>query len=42
MLLVFLGLYDTTFIRAEGVRQRIDEAEYILEATEAIIARLAA
>jgi FMN-dependent NADH-azoreductase len=42
MLLVFLGLYDTTFIRAEGVRQRFDEAEHILAATEAIIARLAA
>jgi len=42
MLLLFLGIWDTSFIRAEGVRQRFDEVEHIMAATEAIIARLAA
>ena len=42
MLLMFLGLYDVTFIRAEGVRQRVDEAPDIIRNAEAIVARLAA
>jgi FMN-dependent NADH-azoreductase len=42
MLLLFLGMFDTSFIRAEGIRQRVDETDHILEAAEAIIARLAA
>jgi FMN-dependent NADH-azoreductase len=42
MLLMFLGLFDVTFIRAEGVRQRVDEAPDIIRNAEAIVARLAA
>ena len=42
MLLMFLGLYDVSFIRAEGVRQRVDEAPDIIRNAEAIVARLAA
>ena len=42
MLLMFLGLFDVSFIRAEGVRQRVDEAPDIIRNAEAIIARLAA
>jgi FMN-dependent NADH-azoreductase len=41
MLLLFLGIWDTSFIRAEGVRQRMDQASDIVSAAEAIIARLA-
>lgn len=42
MLLMFMGVFDVSFIRAEGVRQRIDEAPDIIRNAEAIIARLAA
>ena len=42
ILLGFLGLYDVTFIRAEGMRQRVDQVDEITRAAEAIIARLAA
>ena len=42
MLLMFIGLYDVSFVRAEGVRQRVDEAADIMRNAEAIIARLAA
>lgn len=42
ILLGFLGMFDVSFIRAEGTRQRVDEAADILENAEAIIARLAA
>jgi FMN-dependent NADH-azoreductase len=42
MLLMFLGLFDVSFIRAEGMRQRVDEAPDILRNAEAIVARLAA
>lgn len=42
MLLLFLGMWDVSFIRAEGVRQRIDQADDIVRHAEAIIARLAA
>ena len=41
-LLGFMGVYDVTFVRAEGMRQRIDEADDILRNAEAIIERLAA
>jgi FMN-dependent NADH-azoreductase len=42
MLLLFLGIWDISFIRAEGVRQRADQAPDIVSAAEAVIARLAA
>jgi FMN-dependent NADH-azoreductase len=42
VLLMFLGMFDVSFIRAEGVRQRVDEAPDIMRNAEAIIARLAA
>lgn len=42
MLLGFLGLYDVTYIRSEGTRQRADELPFILERAEAVIAQLAA
>lgn len=42
MLLMFMGLFDVSFIRAEGVRQRVDEAPDIIRNAEAIVARLAA
>jgi FMN-dependent NADH-azoreductase len=42
MLLGFLGVFDVSFIRAEGTRQRVDEAADIMHNAEAIIARLAA
>lgn len=42
VLLMFLGVFDVTFIRAEGMRQKIDEAADILRNAEAVIARLAA
>jgi FMN-dependent NADH-azoreductase len=42
MLLLFLGMFDVSFIRAEGVRQYEDDAEAITEQAEAVIARLAA
>lgn len=42
MLLMFLGLFDVSFIRAEGMRQRVDEASDIMRNAEAIVARLAA
>jgi FMN-dependent NADH-azoreductase len=38
----FLGMFDVSFIRAEGTRQRIDELADIMNNAEAIIARLAA
>jgi FMN-dependent NADH-azoreductase len=41
-LLMFLGVLDVTFIRAEGMRQKADEAADILRNAEAVIARLAA
>jgi FMN-dependent NADH-azoreductase len=41
-LLGFLGMFDVSFIRAEGTRQRVDEAADIMQNAEAIIARLAA
>jgi FMN-dependent NADH-azoreductase len=42
MLLMFMGVFDVSFIRAEGVRQRVDEAPDIIRNAEAIVARLAA
>jgi FMN-dependent NADH-azoreductase len=42
MLLMFLGLFDVSFVRAEGMRQRVDEAPDILRNAEAVVARLAA
>ncbi len=42
MLLLFLGIWDISFIRAEGVRQRMDQAADIVSAAEAVIAQLAA
>ncbi len=42
MLLMFLGIFDVSFIRAEGVRQREEEAADIIRHAEAIISRLAA
>jgi len=42
MLLMFMGIFDVSFIRAEGVRQRVDEAPDIIRNAEAIVARLAA
>jgi FMN-dependent NADH-azoreductase len=38
----FMGVFDVTFIRAEGMRQHVDEADDILRNAEAIIERLAA
>lgn len=40
-MLMFLGLYDTTFIRAEGMRQKEEEAESILRSAQAVIRRVA-
>ncbi len=42
MLLGFMGIYDVTFIRAEGMRQRAEDAEHILRNAEDIILRVAA
>lgn len=42
MLLMFLGMFDVSFIRAEGVRQYMDEAGAIVAHAESVIARLAA
>lgn len=42
VLLGFLGMFDVSFIRAEGARQRVDEAADIVRNAEGIIARLAA
>ena len=42
LLLGFLGMYDVSFIRAEGMRQRIDQVDDITRSAEALIARLAA
>jgi len=42
ILLGFMGMFDVSFIRAEGARQRVDEAADIILNAEAIIARLAA
>jgi FMN-dependent NADH-azoreductase len=42
ILLGFLGMFDVSFIRAEGARQRVDEATDIVRNAEEIIARLAA
>jgi FMN-dependent NADH-azoreductase len=42
VLLGFLGMFDVSFIRAEGARQRVDEAADIVRNAEEIIARLAA
>jgi FMN-dependent NADH-azoreductase len=39
---MFLGMFDISFIRAEGVRQRVDEAADIMRNAESIVARLAA
>ncbi len=38
----FLGLFDVSFIRAEGMRQRMDEAVNIISNAESVIARMAA
>ena len=42
MLLMFIGMYDVSFIRAEGVRQRVDEIDAIVSNAESVIARVAA
>jgi FMN-dependent NADH-azoreductase len=42
LLLGFLGLYDVSFIRAEGMRQRVDQVDVITRYAESVIARLAA
>lgn len=42
MQLGFLGMYDVSFIRAEGMRQRSEEADDIMRYAESVIARLAA
>lgn len=41
-LLGFMGVFDVSFVRAEGMRQRIDEADDILRHAEEAIERLAA
>ena len=41
-LLMFLGIFDVSFVRAEGMRQKVDESADILRNAEAVIARLAA
>lgn len=38
----FLGMFDVSFIRAEGVRQRVDEVADIMRNAESVITRLAA
>jgi len=38
----FLGMFDVSFIRAEGLRQRTEETQDILRNAESVIARLAA
>jgi FMN-dependent NADH-azoreductase len=38
----FLGLFDVSFIRAEGMRQRSEETADIMRNAESVIARLAA
>jgi FMN-dependent NADH-azoreductase len=38
----FLGMFDVSFIRAQGLRQRPEEAADILRQAESVIARLAA
>ncbi len=38
----FLGMFDVTFIRAEGMRQRVEETADILRHAEAVIDRVAA
>jgi FMN-dependent NADH-azoreductase len=38
----FLGMFDVSFIRAEGVRQRVDEVADIMRNAETVITRLAA
>ncbi|WP_298283561.1 NAD(P)H-dependent oxidoreductase [Novosphingobium sp.] len=42
MMLMFIGLFDVSFIRAEGLRQKEDEAPAILRQAEGVIARMAA
>lgn len=41
-MLGLMGIYDVSFIRAEGMRQRVDEAADIMRAAEETIERLAA
>jgi FMN-dependent NADH-azoreductase len=41
-LLGFIGIFDVTFIRAEGLRQRPEDAAAIIGNAHAVIARLAA
>lgn len=41
-LLGLLGIYDVTFIRAEGARQRPEESEAIRRHAEKLVARIAA
>ena len=42
ILLGFLGIFDVSFIRAEGMRQRVDEAADIISHAESVIAQLVA
>lgn len=42
MLLLFIGLFDTHFIRAEGMRQKPEDADFIVKHAKETIARLAA
>ncbi|HCE6396368.1 MULTISPECIES: FMN-dependent NADH-azoreductase [Pseudomonas aeruginosa group] len=42
MLLGFIGIFDVSFIRAEGMRQRSEEFADIMRNAESVIARLAA
>ncbi len=42
MLLMFLGIFDVSFIRAEGMRQHVDKVADIMRNAEAVIDRLAA
>ena len=41
-LLGLIGNYDVTFIRAEGTRQRPEEADAIMRHAEKLVARIAA
>lgn len=42
LLLGFMGVFDVSFIRAQGLRQRPEEAGEILRHAESVVARLAA
>ena len=41
-LLMFLGIFDVTFIRAEGMRMSEEEAEDIIRSAQGVVSRVAA